>query len=335
MSATAPSVAVVIPCYRVSRQVLDVIARIGADVDRIYAVDDACPERSGDLVERECRDPRVVVLRHEVNQGVGGAMVTGYKAALADGADVVVKVDGDGQMDPADVGSFVQPLLAGEADYTKGNRFYDPALLEGMPAIRLFGNALLSLVNKLASGYWNVMDPTNGFTAIHRTALSMLPLDRIDRDYFFESAMLFRLGTLRAVVRDVPMPARYADETSSLSIARVLRDFPRKYVSATFKRIVYGYFLRDFNAGTMQLVAGTLLSVGGGLFGAYRWYLSAVTGKAATSGEVMLAAFPLLVGLQLLLSTLQFDVQNVPREPLSRRMPGPLARSARPPLNSP
>ncbi len=312
-------VAVVIPCFRVSRHVLGVIAGIGPEVGRIYVVDDACPERSGDLVERSCRDPRVRVLRHAENRGVGGATVTGYRAALEDGAEVVVKLDGDGQMDASRIPAFVGPLLAGEADYTKGNRFWDLALLEGMPRVRLFGNSMLSLVNKIASGYWNVMDPTNGFTAIHRTALAQLPLDRIDRDYFFESAMLFRLGTIRAVVRDVPLRARYADEKSSLSIHRVLRQFPGKYAVAAAKRFFYGYFLRDFNAGTLQIAAGTLLCAGGGLFGAAKWIHSAVTGTPATSGAVMLAALPTLVGIQLLLAALQFDVQNVPREPLSRR----------------
>ncbi len=319
MPARTSSIAVVIPCYRVSRQVLGVIGGIGPEVDWIIVVDDACPERSGDLVERACGDPRVTVLRHDENQGVGGAMITGYRAALAAGADIVVKLDGDGQMDGTLIPSFIGPLAAGEADYTKGNRFYDLALLEGMPRVRLFGNAMLSLVNKVASGYWNVMDPTNGYTAIHRTALSLLPLERIDRDFFFESAMLFRLGTVRAVVRDVPMPAHYADETSSLSIGRALLQFPGKYAMAAAKRIFYTYLLRDFNAGTLQFVIGALLCVGGGLFGAGKWAHSIATGVPATSGEVMLAAFPTLIGIQLLLATLQFDVQNVPREPLSRR----------------
>jgi glycosyltransferase involved in cell wall biosynthesis len=319
MRAGPPIVAVVVPCYRVSRQVLGVIGGIGPEVGRIFVVDDACPERSGDVVERGCSDPRVTVLRHAQNQGVGGAVVTGYEAALAAGADIVVKLDGDGQMDPARIPLLVHPLIAGEADYAKGNRFYDFALLDGMPRVRLFGNALLSLVNKVASGYWNVMDPSNGYTAIHRTALSMLPLERIDRGYFFESAMLFRLGTIRAVVRDVPLPARYANEASSLSIGRTLLQFPGKYVAAFAKRFFYGYFLRDFNVGTLQFVIGVLLCLGGGVFGAAKWAHSAVTGIPATSGEVMLAAFPTLVGIQLLLATLQFDVQNVPREPLSRR----------------
>lgn len=309
-------IAVVIPCYRTRRQILDVISRIDATVGRIYVVDDACPEQTGDLVEQSLRDARVRVLRHDRNRGVGGAVVTGYRAALDDGAEIVVKLDGDGQMDPAQMGRLVAPIAMGAADYTKGNRFYDFTLLEEMPRVRLLGNALLSLVNKISSGYWNVMDPTNGYTAIHRAALAALPLARLDCGYFFESDMLFRLYTVRAVVRDVPLRARYADEPSSLRIGRVMRDFPVKYVAATVKRIFYAYFLRDFNAGTLQLVLGLVLLTFGTVFGAWKWITLSLTGFTATSGTVMLAALPVLIGVQLLLGALQFDIQNVPRTPL-------------------
>jgi len=173
-------IAVVIPCFRVSRHVLDVIAGIGPEVSHIYAVDDACPERTGALIEARCPDPRVRVLTHPENRGVGGAMITGYQAALAAGADIVVKIDGDGQMDPALIARFTRPIASGSADYTKGNRFHDLEDTQAMPRVRLFGNALLSLVNKVASGYWDVMDPTNGYTAIHRCALAALPLAKLD-----------------------------------------------------------------------------------------------------------------------------------------------------------
>ena len=309
-------IAVVIPCYRTSRQILDVLSRIDANVARIYVVDDACPEGTGDLVEASRPDDRVRVLRHERNRGVGAAMVTGYRAALADGAQIVVKIDGDGQMDPAQLSRLVAPIAMGAADYAKGNRFYDFALLQDMPRVRLLGNALLSLVNKISSGYWNVMDPTNGYTAIHRAALEALPLGKIDNGYFFESDMLFRLYTVRAVVRDVPLRARYAGESSNLRIGRVLRDFPGKYVSATLKRIFYSYFLRDFNAGTLQLASGLLLLSLGTAYGVTKWINSSVSGFPTTSGAVMLAALPVLVGVQLLLGALQFDIQNVPRTPL-------------------
>jgi dolichol-phosphate mannosyltransferase len=312
-------IAVVIPCYRVSRHVLDVIARIGPDADRIFVVDDACPEHTGDLVERECSDARVAVLRHPENRGVGGAMVTGYRAALEAGAHIVVKVDGDGQMDPLLIPRFTQPLIQGVADYTKGNRFYDLESLRTMPRVRLFGNAMLSLVNKISSGYWDVMDPTNGFTAIHHTVLRRLPLAKMDPGYFFESDMLLRLYTLRAVVREVPMTARYQDESSSLRVGWVLATFPLKYLRATFKRIFYSYFLRDFNAGTLQLIGAVLIGGAGTVYGIAKWVTSIRSGIPATSGEVMIAALPVLVGVQFLLAALQFDIQNVPREPLQER----------------
>jgi dolichol-phosphate mannosyltransferase len=317
--ATSPRIAVVVPCFRVSAHIGDVLARIGPEVGAVFVVDDACPERTGDRVERECRDPRVTVLRHEANRGVGGAMVTGYRAALAADADVVVKVDGDGQMDPAFIPTLIRSIVAGRADYAKGNRFYDLELLRAMPRLRLFGNALLSLVSKVASGYWDVMDPTNGFTAIHRVALAGLPLDKLDRGYFFESDMLFRLYTIRAVVRDVPMLAKYDGETSSLRIGRVAVSFPGKYLRAAAKRFFYSYFLRDFNAATIQLLLAIVIGAAGAVFGIMKWVESSHTGVPATSGAVMLAALPVLVAIQLLLTALQYDVLNVPREPLQQR----------------
>jgi dolichol-phosphate mannosyltransferase len=308
-----------VPCYRVGAQILGLLAEIGPEVARIFVVDDGCPDESGRVVAQGCRDPRVTVLTHERNRGVGAAMVTGYRAALDAGADIVVKLDGDGQMDPRQLTAFVAPLLGRTADYTKGNRFFDLALLESMPRLRLFGNALLSLVSKASSGYWNVMDPTNGYTAIHRSALSRLPLAKLSRDYFFESDVLFRLYTLRAVVQDVPLRARYGDEASSLRIGRVAISFPLRYASAAVKRVFYAYFLRDFNAGTLQLVPGVALIVVGALYGVGRWFHSTVTGVPATSGAVMLAALPVLIGVQLLLSWLHFDIQNIPSRPLSAK----------------
>lgn len=320
LEAQAPlRIAVVVPCYRVADHVLDVLRRIGPEVARIFVVDDACPQHTGDRVERECPDPRVVILRHEANQGVGGALVTGYRAALAHDADIVVKIDGDGQMDPAFLPTLVRSIVGGRADYAKGNRFYDLELLRSMPALRLAGNAVLSLVSKAASGYWDVMDPTNGYTAIHRRALELLPLDKIDRTYFFESDMLFRLYTIRAVVRDVPMPARYDGEPSSLRIGRVAVAFPLKYLRAIVKRSFYAYLLRDFNAATVQFLLAIVLGTAGAIFGAAKWIESDLTGEPATPGTVMLAALPIVIATQLLLSAINYDVGNVPREPIQSR----------------
>lgn len=310
-------IAVAIPCYKVQAHILGVIAAMPASVQRIYVVDDQCPQQSGQLVERECQDPRVRVLFHEQNQGVGGAVATAYRAAIEEGMDIVVKVDGDGQMDPALIPHFTRPIERGRADYTKGNRFYRPESLRGMPPIRLFGNAALSFINKLSTGYWSIMDPTNGYTAIHTAVLRELPLHKLEKRYFFETDMLYRLNTIRAVVHDVPMDAVYADEESSLKISKVLPEFMLKHVNRFFKRYVYLYLLRDFNLGSLYSLLGLLLCLVGAGFGAWHWLLSSSSGQPATSGTVMLAALPLIIGIQFLIAFLHHDVEHVPTEPLA------------------
>ena len=312
-------IAVVIPSYKVTNHILDVIAGIGAEVGRIYVVDDHCPVRSGDFVEDNCKDPRVRVLRHEENQGVGGAVMTGYRAAIAEGVDIIVKVDGDGQMDPALIPRFVAPILAGEADYTKGNRFFDLEKIAQMPRMRLVGNAGLSLLTKVSSGYWNLFDPTNGYTAIHRDVARHLPLGKISRRYFFETDMLFRLGTLRAAVVDVPMHARYADEVSNLHIRQVVGEFFTKNLRNTFKRIFYNYYLRDMSLASFELPMGVLLLLFGVVFGVSQWIHASSTGTTASSGTVMLAAMPVLVGVQLILAFIGHDVRATPVKAIHMR----------------
>ncbi len=309
-------VAVVIPCFKVSRHILELLLKIGPEVSTIYVVDDCCPEESGKLVQSKCTDPRVKVIFNSINQGVGGAMISGYMQAIKDGQDVVVKIDGDGQMDPSLISRFVRPILNGSADYTKGNRFYNIEDLRQMPKLRLLGNSILSFVNKLSSGYWTLMDPTNGYTAAHCRVLQVLPLDKIERRYFFESDMLFRLNTVRAVVCDVPMTAIYAGETSNLNIRSVATSFPQKYLRCFLKRISYNYFLRDFSAASIQLIAGTGLLSFGCIYGGWHWIEANRTNIATSTGVIMLAALPVILGFQLLIATLSHDVANVPQKPI-------------------
>ncbi len=311
-------VAVVIPCYRVKDRVMSVLDAIPDGVDKIICVDDACPQGTGAHIKDTCKDKRVEVLTHGKNQGVGGAVVTGYQAALDAQMEVVVKLDGDGQMDPAIIPRFLTFLEAGEADYCKGNRFYRPATLTGMPASRIAGNAVLSFLTKLSSGYWQVFDPTNGYTAIHASALRLLPLESIDKTFFFESDMLFRLNVIRAVVRDIPMTARYGDENSNLKIHRVVAPFIGKHLRNFGKRIVYNYYLRDFNLASFEWPLGLALFSFGMVFGITQWIGGAIRDEFASAGTVMLAALPIIVGLQMLLSAFNFDIQNVPRTPLQR-----------------
>jgi len=309
-------VAVVIPCFNVRGHIIRVLEKIPAIVDQIYIVDDACPEKTGQFIENSFDCSNITVLYNKNNQGVGGAVITGYKQAIIDDYDVVVKLDGDGQMDPHFISSLIRPILEGKADYVKGNRFFSLESLKTMPTVRKFGNAILSLVNKVSSGYWNIMDPTNGYTAIHKKTLRLLPLEKLDQRYFFESDLLFRLGTIRAVVRDAPMSAHYADEESGLNIGQTARRFPWLYLKAFFKRVFYTYYLRDFNRASIELLLASPLLLFGFSWGITQWIHSIETMEVASTGTVMLAVLPITIGFQMLLDAINFDISNTPVVPL-------------------
>lgn len=314
-------VAVVIPSYKVRPFILGVIASIPAYVTRIYVVDDACPDGSGRYVEANNTDSRVLVVYHSENRGVGGAVMSGYAAAIADQMDVIVKVDGDGQMDPTLIGEFVRPILDGEADYTKGNRFYDLEGLGNMPKLRIFGNASLSLLAKISTGYWDLFDPTNGYTAIHADVAKRLPFARISSRYFFETDILFRLGTFRATVVDVPMDAKYGDEVSNLHISKIFGEFLTKHLQNACKRVFYNYFLRDMSIASIELVSGTIALLFGVVFGGYHWFHSVSTQSSTPVGTVIIAALSLLFGFQLLLAFVNYDVSHVPSRAIHRGSP--------------
>jgi len=317
----APRIAVIIPCYEVDRSIVDVVQACGDWAWGIYCVDDRCPNGSGDVVEEAFGDDeRVRVVRREKNGGVGAATMSGYRAAIADGADILVKVDGDGQMDPRLVPQLVLPIVEGEADYVKGNRFFSAETVRRMPLVRLIGNAGLSFLTKLSTGYWDLFDPTNGFTALEANVGRELPFDKIHPRYFFESDLLFRLGVLRARVVELPAEAVYGDEESNLSVVHALLTFPFLHLRNLIKRVAYLYFLRNFSIASINMVAGTALLLFGVVFGAWRWFLSIESHEASTAGTVMLAGLPVLLGIQLWLSVLQHDVSMTPKTPLHRRL---------------
>jgi len=307
------NIAVVIPCYRVRHHILDVLQGIGPTVSHIVVVDDACPEMSGKWVQENNQDPRVQVIFHDVNRGVGGAVMTGYRTAIESGADILVKIDGDGQMDPALIERFVRPIARGQADYTKGNRFYDLTHLGEMPGLRLIGNAALSFMAKMSTGYWNIFDITNGYTAIHVKVVQLLPLEKISARYFFETDILFRLNLVRALVVDIPMDAKYAGESSSMRIGRIAGEFLWKHVRNFSKRIFYNYFLRDMSVASLELLIGLSMLLFGVVFGVSQWLHSWQSGIGAPLGTVMLAALPTMLGIQFLLAFIGFDVANTPR----------------------
>jgi glycosyltransferase involved in cell wall biosynthesis len=312
------SIIAVIPCYRVEKEIQSVLQEIPPYIKHIVVVDDASPDSTRDLVTASAKiDRRILLMRHPSNLGVGGAMITGYKKALELGAQVIVKIDGDGQMDMDHLPVLLRPLIEGKADYTKGNRFRDFQSLQQMPFIRRVGNMGLAFLSKAATGYWNVFDPTNGFNAIRSEALVQLPLNKIDRTYYFETSMLANLYLIGAVVKDVPMPARYKGEVSSLLIHRILFEFPKKLFATFLRRLVLKNFIYDFSMATIYLLSGLPLLIFGLIFGVIKWIQYASADIPAPTGTVMLATLSVLLGIQLLLSAVEIDLRSVPSEPLA------------------
>ena len=307
------NISVVIPSYKVTEYILDVIKDIPEFVNHIIVVDDKCPQNSGQIAKNSS-DSRVIVCYNEKNLGVGGAVITGYKKALELNSDIVIKIDGDGQMDVNYMQKLIQPILDGKADYTKGNRFTDFKALRAMPKVRLFGNSGLSFLVKAASGYWNLMDPTNGYTAINKHALEELDLDNIAKRYFFESDMLINLNIENAVVVDVEIPAKYGDEESSLSITKTLVGFPPKLFKGLCKRIFLKYFIYDFNMLSLYLVVGLPMLFFGIVFGSIKWIEAIVSNIETSTGTIMLAVLPIILGTQFILQAIQIDMNNIPRK---------------------
>jgi dolichol-phosphate mannosyltransferase len=318
-------IAVVIPAYRVAAQIERVVLGIPHWVQHVIVVVDASPD---DTYQRVCAlrergHERLVVLRHETNRGVGGAMQTGFREALRLGASIVVKMDGDDQMDPAQLPALIAPLVAGQADMTKGNRYASAASVRSMPLVRIMGNAGLTFLVKAASGYWNIFDPANGFVALRREALESLAIERLPERYFFESGLLIELGIRRAVVADVNMPARYADERSSLSIGRTLLGFPPRLLWGLIRRVFWRYFVHDFSPVSLFLVSGLALFLSGTIYGAARWWQLNVQDDAfAPTGEIVAVAMAVLLGVQLLLQATVLDITGVPRTPIAPPLSG-------------
>lgn len=301
---------VVIPSFRTKAKILGVLSSIGPEVSGIIVVDDECPEQSGLHVKRNAKDKRVRVLCNDKNIGVGGATKRGYEEALKAGAEVIVKLDGDGQMNPIFISDMVQPILQGRADYVKGNRFWSIQNVKQMPKMRLLGNMALSIFAKASTGYWNLFDPNNGYTAIGKDTLKSLPLNQIEDRFFFESDMLYQLNLIDARVHQVPMEAIYDDEQSNLKIHRVVFEFLFKHLRNTGKRIGYTYFLRDFSFASINLVLGVSLLCFSFIRGISVWIESSNKGVATNTGTQFLVAVTFIAGLQMFLSFLNEDVHR-------------------------
>ena len=306
------TVAIAIPAFRAEATIGGVIATLPALVDHVVVVDDASPDNLSKVLAA-IAEPRLSTVRHERNLGVGGASKTAFRRCLELHADVVVKMDADGQMDPELLAPLLDALIDTGCDYAKGNRFLDEHALRAMPRLRLFGNLALSFLTKMSSGYWHVFDPQNGYVACRASILKRLDLEAIADDYFFENDMLVHLNILEGRVIDVPMPARYGEERSSMRIAVVLRRFPLRLMNRLRKRIWQRYVVRDFSPVALFLLLGAPMLLAGVLFGAWAWYESSTSGIVASTGRVMLSVLPIVIGFQLILQAVLLDINSSPR----------------------
>jgi glycosyltransferase involved in cell wall biosynthesis len=303
------SVAVVVPAYREEELIATTLGGIPGFVDRIYVVDDASTDATAERAQA-FGDSRVEVIRHERNLGVGGAIVTGYRRALADGVDVVCVMAGDNQMDPAELGSLVRPVARGEADYAKANRLFTGEAWRVIPRHRYVGNAVLSLLTKIASGYWHVADSQAGYTAISHEMLGQLDLDRIYRGYGFPNDMLVHLNVWNARVRDVPSrPVYGVGERSGIKIRRVVPRISWLLLKGFLWRLREKYVIRDFHPLVFFYALGIVMTLTGLILGIVETALR-IAGNAVSVGTVVLVALLLVSGSQFMLFAMWFDMES-------------------------
>jgi glycosyltransferase involved in cell wall biosynthesis len=306
-------IAAVVPAYKEEAMIATVIRTMPEIVDHIVIVDDHSPDATSDVV-RSVGDPRVTLIRHEVNQGVGGAIITGHRAALELGADVNVIMAGDAQMDPEYLPPLLDAVTTEGYGFAKANRFFSPESFHGMPGHRVFGNIVLSFMTKLASGYWNLFDPQNGYTAIRAEVLKRVPLDSVSKRYSFENDLLIHLNILQVPATDVPIPAVYGEEVSSIKLSKVVPELLALLTRGFWRRIWYRYVLWSFSPIALLLFLGLILFVVG--VGVAIWVCFQIAASVvATAATVMLAALPLILGSQMLISALQLDIQASPSTP--------------------
>lgn len=305
-------VAVVVPALNESAHIGSVLQRMPAYVDAVVVVDDHSTDDTA-AAARAAGDGRLEVIQHAMRQGVGGATVTGMRRALEMGMDLIVKVDGDGQMDPQHIAALLDPLVREQYDYAKGNRFLHAAALRQMPLHRLLGNFLLTFLTKLSSGYWHIFDPQNGYVAAKASTLRAVDLSRLAPGFFFENDMLINLNVLNLRVRDVALPARYENERSSLRVSRILFTFPLYLARGFWRRIWDKYVLRDFSPIAVFWLMGLLLLTWGTAVGGITWVHSLASGHPASTGTVMLSVLPFLVGFELVLQAIILEIRETPR----------------------
>jgi glycosyltransferase involved in cell wall biosynthesis len=304
-------IAVLVPAFNEAAHVGDVVRTAPDFVDDIIVVDDASGDGTGQAA-LAVGDPRVVLITHPVNQGLGATLVDAHKEAIARDADISVVMAGDGQMDPAYLPALLDPIVEDGYDFTKGNRFFARNSWKGMPRHRILGNILLTFLTKLATGYWDIFDPQNGYTAITRDAQREIDWDSVARDYSFENDVLGWLALDKRRVKDVRIPAVYGSEVSDIRLGTVVPAILRTLRRVFWRRIMVNYVVASFSPVALFLFSSLLMGLWSLGFGA--WVVAQkLGGTTPTTATVMLVVLPFLMGFELMLAALVLDIVNTPK----------------------
>lgn len=304
-------ISIVVPAHNEQKLIQKVLQDLPHWVDRIFVIDDYSQDATSDKVyERMETDSRIVLIRHEKNQGVGAAICTGYKASLKDDVDIAVVMAGDAQMDPADLENLIRPVALEGVDYAKGNRLFQGKAWDIIPRHRYIGNSILSLLTKIASGYWHVADTQCGYTAISKKAMKMVDLDNVYPRYGMPNDLLVKLNIADCSVRDVPVrPVYNIGEVSEIRISRVVITISRLLVHCFFSRLIGKYVIRDFHPLVFFYTLGLIAFPAGALAGFYL-FLYRMFSRPVSATSALFAVFLVISGLQFLLFAMWFDMEN-------------------------
>ena len=305
------AVGVVVPAYNEERFILSTLKAVPDFVDRVFAVDDASTDGTLALME-SLKSPRLTVISHPKNMGVGAAIVSGYKAASDADCDVVAVMAGDGQMDPAELPRLLDPVVDGDVDYSKGNRLLSRKIRQGMPRFRLLGNSILTFLTKLSSGYWNIMDPQNGYAAISKHVIDTLPLDELFPRYGYPNDMLVKLNTYGFRVTDVIMHPRYGLEKSKIRIWNYIPTVSNLLLRGFIWRMKEKYVLQSLHPLIFFYIMGITLLPLGIMSAIYILYLRLVEG-GITAASVLIPIFLIIVGFQSVFFAMLFDMEAAKR----------------------
>lgn len=307
-------IAAVVPAYNEEALIGPTLANVPDFVDSIIVIDDASTDNTSARVEEiGQRDDRVTLVRHAQNQGVGGSIIDGYRLTVEQGQDIAVIMAGDNQMPPEYLPDLLDHVIDKGYDAAKGNRFLAaPAAMAQMPKYRILGNIILTLLTKLASGYWSIFDSQNGYWAITVSTLKRLDLSRISRGYDLENSMLIRMNIINARIVDVPIPAVYGEEQSGIRVWRVIAAMTVTLFTGFWRRVYLKYVIYNFHPVALFLFSGLPLVLWGVGFGIWA-AINSIGPESASTGTVMLSVLPFLLGFQLLLAALVLDMINEPK----------------------